>query len=558
MPDVLLVYANPAITATPVPPYGLERVAASFVCAGCRVRVVSPFVEDDPVADLRAALARPTDLVGFSVRNVDDALVVRDSHGPGDLDTTFHLDAVRPLIAAAIDTVGEDRVVVGGAAVASGPRPVLRFLGARWGVVGAGEPAAARIAAAIGEGRPWFADPQVIDARADAPRPHRTVIPDVAWRDVAFPAAPRSATWLRLAVARDARVAVSLSAGCDRRCTFCVEARFHGRRVVPRPVDDVVAELELLARAGLRRFWLVASELNVPNDRHAIAVFRRLAGRGWDVRGFLQPAPVSDALLDAMEDAGVDPQGLSFELGHLDDGLLRRGAGPANLGRIDHLVETWLRRGYRTLGGSVLLGAHPDETDATVASACDKALDIDAALPDGLGLAYACGARVYPETGLADWIAEHRDAARPHLYGAVDDDSFARVVVFCRPTAPRRLLAWVRDRLAGARGAMGPMNAEAPAEPRRLRAEALINRGLWRLCEDRPADAAEALRDALRHVPDHPEALRQLALVLANRLGDPAGAADALTRLLATLPAADPRRRDIVAALAALGATAAM
>ena len=55
-PRILLVYANPAITATPVAPYGAERVAHAFRIAGCDARVIAPWLELRPAAALAAAL----------------------------------------------------------------------------------------------------------------------------------------------------------------------------------------------------------------------------------------------------------------------------------------------------------------------------------------------------------------------------------------------------------------------------------------------------------------------------------------------------------------------
>ena len=101
-PRVLLVYANPAVTASPVPPYGAERIAHAMRGAGCEVRLVSPFLERRPVRALDEAIAafQPT-LIGFSVRNLDDALVVRSAEGLTPLDTTFYLPRIRPLVALA-------------------------------------------------------------------------------------------------------------------------------------------------------------------------------------------------------------------------------------------------------------------------------------------------------------------------------------------------------------------------------------------------------------------------------------------------------------------------
>lgn len=556
-PRVLLVYANPAITASPVPPYGMERVGHSFRIAGCEVRYLVPFIEADPLAALEEALAGDADegpaLVGFSVRNIDDALVVRSELGPGDIDTCFYLDEVRPLVQAAIRRVGAARVCLGGAALSSGPLPVLRYLGADWGISGPADDLCYWIGRALvrGEGLVIPEDPRVIRTAPAREAPHESAPRArgfaAAYRQPPGPT-PRIGGYLRLARARAGRVPVAIAAGCDRRCSFCVEARFAGQQVMPRSADDVVAEIELLRRAGVQRFWLSTSELNVPTAAHGTAVLRRLAGMDLDLQVFLQVAPVDEALLDALEGAGVDPSGISYEFGHFDDRILRAGGGPANRAAIDRLVELYLRRGYPMLGGSVLLGAHWLETEDTLESALRYALELDRTFSLGLGLSYATGGRVYPETALADWIARNREAARPHLYGE-DDPSFVRPVIFSRPMAPRRLMAFVKGRLEGARGAMGPMNAEAPAEPAQLQAEALVNRGVWRMSEDRPQEAAQAFEAAVALVPGHLEALAQLAQVYANALGDSRAAGRALRRLLAALGPGDHRRPEIEAAL---------
>lgn len=557
-PRVLLVYANPAVTATPVPPYGMERVSQAFRLAGCETRMEAPFIEEDPLAALREALAWGPDLVGFSVRNVDDALVVRSELGPGDIDTTFYLDEVRPLIALARDRLGPERVCVGGAALSSGPLPILRYLGADWGISGPAEDLCYWIGRALakGEGLVLPGDPRVIrhqppldSPHASPPRPRGFAKP---WRAPPGPT-PRMGGYLRLTNTRGGRIPVQIAAGCDRRCSFCVEARFTGYAVTSRSAEDVLAEVRALQRVGVKRFWLATSEINVPTARHGVEVLRRLAGLDIELQLFLQVAPVDGELLDALEGAGVDPSALSYEFGHFDDAVLRAGGGPANRAAIDRLVDLYVKRGYPVLGGSVLLGAHWLETEGTLQNALDYALQVDRALPRGLGLSYATGGRVYPETALADWIAAHRDQARPHLYGA-DDPSFVRPVIFSRPFAPRRLMAWVKARLDGARGHMGPMNAEAPATFERLQAEKLVNRGIWRAAEGRAAEARHDLQAALALAPDHLEALAQLALVLANQLDDKDGAGAALARLLIALGEDDARRPEVERALRQLTA----
>ncbi len=574
MPRVLIVYANPAITATPVAPYGAERVAHALRIAGCEVRLISPWLAPRPGAALEAALdAFAPSLVGFSVRNVDDALIVRAEDGPGDLDTTWYLGAVRRLVRR-VQRRGIP-VLLGGAALATMPEGVMRYLRVPYAIAGPADDLVWHLGRALAQGTPFPEalpdDPRVIGRsgrpggvagggspppQGEPPENYDRARGDAdAFRHVPGPT-PRDAEWLVLARARDGRAPVSISTGCDRRCHFCVEASFLGWRVRPRPVDQVVHEVGLLRRAGVRRIWLAASELNVPDARHATAVLRALAAAKLDVdvTGFLQPAPVDDELLDAFVENGVDPSTLSWEFGHLDDAMLRAGAGPANRASIDRLVELYVRRGHPLLGGSVLLGAHPAEDDASVDRALAAARAIDAALPGGLGLAYAAGGRVYASAPLGRWARDNLAEARPHLYGRLTR-GFVAPLVYCRPGSPRALLRRLREGLAGCRGPMGPLNAEAAVTPEALRAEHAVNRAVLLLATGDVRGAERAARRALRLVPDHPEALKQLGLLLANRKGDLDGAVAAFARLRALVDGERAAELDaVLTRLAALKA----
>ncbi|MCB9796708.1 MAG: radical SAM protein [Alphaproteobacteria bacterium] len=565
-PRVLLVYANPAITATPVPPYGMELIAQVMGLAGCELRLIAPFIEDDPLGALREALAWGPALVGFSVRNIDDALVVRSELGPGDIDISFYLDAVRPLVAAAVAAVGTESVILGGAALGSGALPVLRYLGATRALRGPAEDIAWGLAKGLTLGlgaRLPADDPRVVEITEDAPAemsPHLSPPAPRGWGKriplAPLPPTPRMGPYLGLTLARGGRVPVRVTSGCDRRCNFCVEARFTGYVVQPRPVEQVVAEVEALQAVGVKRFWLSCSELNSPTATYAKQLLAALSGRGLDLMVFLQAAPVDEELLDRLEDAGIDPTALSFELGHLDPEILHKGGGPVGRKAIDKLVELWLKRGYDTLGGSVLLGSHPDETEASLRRALDAALEIDRALPAGFGLAYATGGRVYPETSLADAVAADWEGCLHHLYtlgGEAPDPSFVRPVVHCRPWSPRALMRFVKDALADARGFMGPMNDEAEADPNKLEAERLVNQGIWRLQEDQVVEASVAFERALALAPRHLEALAQLSMLKANHLGDVEGAKAVLRRLLEALPEEDGRRGEVAGALRGLG-----
>jgi tRNA-2-methylthio-N6-dimethylallyladenosine synthase len=54
---------------------------------------------------------------------------------------------------------------------------------------------------------------------------------------------------------------VSIQTGCDNSCAFCIVPSVRGREV-SRPLDDVVAEVELLARRGVTEVTLLGQNVN--------------------------------------------------------------------------------------------------------------------------------------------------------------------------------------------------------------------------------------------------------------------------------------------------------
>ena len=80
--------------------------------------------------------------------------------------------------------------------------------------------------------------------------------------------------------ARGACAFVTVQEGCDKFCTFCVVPYTRGAEL-SRPVDGIIAEIELLAQAGVREVTLVGQNVNA---------FHGLGpdGRAWSLARLLQ------------------------------------------------------------------------------------------------------------------------------------------------------------------------------------------------------------------------------------------------------------------------------
>jgi len=525
---ILFVYANCDLQRVAVPPYGLELLATALRRSGLPVeaRLSSPFLDPRPRLALRRAIRGfQPDLLAFSLRNLDDAVVVDHPplHPDRPLDTWFQLDRARGLLRAARRET-QAPLLLGGAGFSAAPEGVLRYLGEGLGIVGPGEDiflelvrgllAGCTLEAALREIA--AAQPGRVAGLPDQPRPQGRW-PLATRRRLQVPwaaGAVRTAEPMTLAEEYDWPFPLRVAVGCNRRCRYCVEAYSSGGAVRQRPVEQVVTEARALARTGLRRLWLACSELNVPDARHAKELLRALARArlGVEFQAYFQPGQVDDELLDLATEAGIDPNGINYEFGHVVPEMLDRGAGPANARAIEALLERYLRRGHTRLGGSLVLG-QPGETEQTLRRALERLAAMDRALPAGLGLAYSCGLRVYANSPFGQRAQRPGALAslRPHLFGRLSP-GFALPLAYCEPLPPRDLAEVVAAATASFRGPVAAMTGLSPADAARLPARRQLFCGDIRRRLGAPERARGHYLRGLRLAPQDPDLHSALAL----------------------------------------------
>ena len=190
-----------------------------------------------------------------------------------------------------------------------------------------------------------------------------------AWVSAAPPGYLYDAQTPRLLTGRVPYAYVKIAEGCDMGCTFCAIPQFRGKHR-SRPLADIVAEVNGLARRGIQEAILVSQD--------TLAYGRDLSGNGdigdllqalsdtkmpWIRPMYLHPAHVTERLIAKWQRARVVPY-LDMPVQHGDDGILRAMRRGVTAQRMKDIVAR-LRDAIPgvTLRTTVLVG-FPGETEA--------------------------------------------------------------------------------------------------------------------------------------------------------------------------------------------------
>jgi radical SAM superfamily enzyme YgiQ (UPF0313 family) len=385
-PRVLLVSANRERQPFPVVPNGVACVASALEAAGHEVRVADLcFARDPERAAREAATAFRPDVVGVSVRNIDNSDLVALRHY-----TPEAAGVLRALRAAAPGA----RVLAGGAAFGVAPERLLEALDVELAVAGDGERATVALVDDLAAGRAPGAIPGLV--RRDGGAASLTPPGGDAALDDLPPARMHRWADLRAYERHGGSVPIQTKRGCVFRCIYCTYLNVEGWGYRLRTPELVVDEMEELHRAaGIRHFEFVDSTFNAP-PRHAADVCEAIVRRGLrvhlDTTNFT-PANAPDWLLAAMRRAGFRWLGITAE--SASDPVLERLQKGFDVARVRRVAEDVERAGMGVLW--IFLVGGPGETAETL----EETLRFAAwRLSRGDAVYCTVGLRVYPGTTL--------------------------------------------------------------------------------------------------------------------------------------------------------------
>lgn len=384
---VLLISTNRERRPSFAIPTGVAYLQTALVHANHEAQILDLCFEDDDHLSVRVReklQAFPADLIGISIRNVDNETYLRYRGNLGDVK----------IVVETCRTRSNAPIVLGGSAFSLMPEEIMRILGVEYGVIGEGEEAIVRIADALQEGFPIENVPGLVVLRGDyyaTAQPARVQqIEQITAPKFFFPDPRYFSTQV---VGPQPTYGVQTKRGCSFRCTYCPVPSIEGKRFRLRRPEDLVAEMQRVKEVGkVERFFITDSIFNIPR-RHAMAVCKAMIEGQLNIKwmAYANPLQFDQELADLFVEAGCEI--LNFGLDAACPEMLAALKKDFTVEDIINATHCCKQTGMRVIH-SLLLGG-PHETVETV----KKTLTVMSRVAPHI-LTIAFGIRLYPQTTL--------------------------------------------------------------------------------------------------------------------------------------------------------------
>lgn len=124
---------------------------------------------------------------------------------------------------------------------------------------------------------------------------------------------------------------VKISEGCDRKCAYCAIPLITGKHI-SRSMEDIIAEVEMLVKSGVKEFNVIAQELtyygiDLYGERKIAELIDRMAqvkGVKWIRLHYAYPNQFPMELLAVMQKHANVCNYLDIALQHISDNMLQR------------------------------------------------------------------------------------------------------------------------------------------------------------------------------------------------------------------------------------------
>lgn len=289
---ILLVSANRCTMPEPVFPLGLAHLSAALRNSGHRVEWVDLLIEGERLQE--RLLENEPDLVGISLRNIDDVLISKRES---------FVDNLGALVEMIHQKLGCP-VVLGGSGFSILPKELLESSGADFGVVGEGERVFPALIEAL-EAKAGYRSIPGLVFRSDTGTKVNKRGGICCGNEVSPAHLPTHIAGYY--IKKGGILNLQTQRGCAHRCCYCTYPVIEGTRHCSRPAEWVVDEFEQLEALGARYAFVVDSVFN-SSHAHVSEICEALVRRGLKIRWgcFLRPQGLNRQMMQLMARAGLE------------------------------------------------------------------------------------------------------------------------------------------------------------------------------------------------------------------------------------------------------------
>ena len=376
---VLLVSANTHTQPYPVYPLGLDYVAGA-IAERHPVCIVDMNAQEDGKALAKAIEEFVPDIIGLSIRNVDTTDI---THPDGFfLKYKDLVEAIRAQTAVPL--------VLGGSGFTIFPEPMMRELGADYGIIGEGE----RLSLLL----------DALERRKDVPsisgivtQRSAAVVPPPWPHKITRrfdPSLPHVAFYLK----RGGMLNLQTKRGCGFNCIYCTYPLIEGRTLRLFDPAEVGQTARRLQEAGARYIFVTDAAFN-SSGSHAIAVAKAFKKAGVSIPwgAFFAPVSIDRDYFRILADAGL--RHAEFGSESLSDPVLKAYRKPFRTENVFKAHAAAVEAGLHV--AHYFLFGGPGENSDTVNETLERIEQLGKC-----ALFLFCGMRIYPQTELYD-MARH-------------------------------------------------------------------------------------------------------------------------------------------------------
>lgn len=380
---ILLVNPNREVSPFPVAPIGALFVASAAREAGHDVDFLDLTFRTFPHAALKKRLlARPYELVAFSIRNLDNCFYCAPKS---------YAEVVRSF-AETVKKYSSAPLVLGGSGFSLAPGRWLDILGASYGVIGEGDAVFPLFLEKIAAGTDPSVLPGVIVRGAGGAKPDFTTAEDLGC--LSPPA--HSLCNYKQYVRHGGFAGLQSKRGCPFSCIYCVYSQLEGKRYRLRPPEALADEIgRILQEKKVRHFFFTDSVFNSPRE-HAIQVCEEIVRRGLAIQwmAYCNPVGFDQELAAVMARSGC--VGVEFGLDAATDKMLTAMGKPFTQKDIFRSMEA-ARKASLPFAVHLLFGG-PGEELADIA----ETQEFLNGCPTAHAVFASIGIRIYENTSLAE------------------------------------------------------------------------------------------------------------------------------------------------------------